>query len=90
MGKHIGCDGHPGWRANCATLRRRPARIPLPVASGQLLLVETEDLVPLIAPIVWLIFGPMMALPYPTQPLRVAARTPMMSFLHFVDPKEAS
>ena len=52
------------------------------------MLVETEDLVPMIAPIVWPIFGSMMALRYPTQPLRVAAKTPTLSILHFVDPED--
>ena len=55
---------------------------------ASLMLVETEDLVPVIAPIVWPIFGPMMALRYPTQPLRVAARSPTLSILHFVDPQD--
>ena len=41
-----------------------------------LMLVETEDLLPLIAPIVWPTFGAAMGLRYPTQPLRVAANTP--------------
>ena len=48
------------------------------------MLVETEDLMPLIAPIVWPIFGAVMALRYPTQVLRVAANTPTLSILHFV------
>ena len=51
------------------------------------MLVETEYLVPLIASIVWTMFGPLMALRYPTQPLRVAASTPTLSILHFVDPE---
>ena len=39
---------------------------------------------PLIAPIVWPIFGAVMALRYPTQALRVAALVPTLSILHFV------
>ena len=45
-----------------------------PSQMASLMLLETEDLIPVIAPIVWPIFGPMMALRYPTQPLRLAAR----------------
>ena len=59
-----------------------------PSQVASLMLVETEDLVPVIAPIVWPIFGSMMALRYPTQPLRVAASTPTLSILHFVDPED--
>ena len=49
-----------------------------------LMLVETEDLIPVIAPIIWPIFGAMMALRYSTQSLRVAANTRTLSILHFV------
>ena len=59
-----------------------------PSQVASLMLVETEDLTPVIAPIVWPIFGPMMALRYPTQPLRVAASLPTLSILHFVDPQD--
>ena len=59
-----------------------------PSQVASLMLVETEDLVPMIAPIVWPIFGSMMALRYPTQPLRVAAKAPTLSILHFVDPED--
>ena len=48
------------------------------------MLVETEDLILLTAPIVWPIFGAVMALRYPTQVLRMAANTPTFSILHFV------
>ena len=48
------------------------------------MLLETEDLIPLIAPIIWPIFGAVMALRYPTQTLRVAAHTPTLYILHFV------
>ena len=51
---------------------------------ASLMLVDTEDLMPLIAPIVWPIFGAVVALIYPTQPLRVAASAPTQSLLHFV------
>ena len=53
-----------------------------------LMLVETEELVPMIAPIIWPIFGSIMALRYPTQPIRVAAKAPTLSILHFVDPED--
>ena len=59
-----------------------------PSQIASLMLVETEDLVPMIAPIVWPIFGSRMALRYPTQPLRVAAKAPTLSILHFVDPED--
>ena len=59
-----------------------------PSQVASLMLVETEDLIPVIAPIVWPIFGPMMALRYPTQALRVAASSPTPSILHFVDPQD--
>ena len=49
------------------------------------MLVETEDLIPLIAPIIWPIFGAVIALRYPTQTLRVAAHAPTLSILHFVN-----
>ena len=55
-----------------------------PSQVASLMLVETEDLIPVIAPIVWPKFGPMMASRYPTQPLRVAASSPTLSILHFV------
>ena len=57
---------------------------------ASLRLVETEDLIPVIALIVWPIFGPFMALRYPTQPLRVADSTPTLSILNFVDSEEDS
>ena len=59
-----------------------------PSQLASLMLVETEDLIPVIAPIVWPIIDPMMALRYPTQPLRVAASSPTLSILHFVDPQD--
>ena len=55
-----------------------------PSQMATLMLVETENLIPLIAPILWPIFGAVMALPYPTQVLRVAANAPTLSILHFV------
>ena len=55
---------------------------------ASLMLVETEDLIPVIATIICPIFSAMMALRYPTQPLRVAASTPTLSILHFVDPQD--
>ena len=55
-----------------------------PSQMATLMLVETEDLIPLIAPIVWPIFGAVMALRYPTQVLRMAANTPTFSIQHFV------
>ena len=48
---------------------------PFPSQVASLMLVETEDLTPVIAPIIWPIFGSVLALRYPTQPLRVAAST---------------
>ena len=52
------------------------------------MLVETDDLIPMVAPIVWPNFGSVMALQFPTQPLRVAISTPTLSILHFVDPED--
>ena len=48
------------------------------------MLVETEDLIPLIAAVISPIFGAVMALRFPTQTLRVAASAPTLSTLHFV------
>ena len=55
-----------------------------PSQIATLMLVETEDLMPLIAPIVWPNFGAVMVLRYPTQTLRVAALALILSNLHFV------
>ena len=66
---------------------RDPNQLPGFLFSSQvatLKLVETEDLIPLIVPIIWPIFGAFMALRYPTQALREAMNAPMMSILHFV------
>ena len=52
--------------------------------NGQPYAGRNEDLLPLIAPIVWPIFGAVMALRYPTQPLGVAANAPSKYLLHFV------
>ena len=52
------------------------------------MLAQTEDIIPVIAPIIWPIFGSMMALRYPTQPLRVAVSTPTLSILLFVVPED--
>ena len=71
--------------------RRNDKNLPgflFPSQVASLMLVETEDLIPLIAPIIWPIFGSVMALRYPTQPLRVAASAPTLSILHFVDPED--
>ena len=68
-------------------INREPNQLPgflFPSQMATLMLVETEDLMPLIAPIVWPIFGAVMALRYPTQVLRMAANTPTLSILHFV------
>ena len=68
-------------------INREPNQLPgflFPSQMATLMLVETEDLIPLIAPIVWPIFGAVMALRYPTQVLRMAANTPTYSILHFV------
>ena len=59
-----------------------------PSQIASLTLVETEDPVPVIAPIIWPILGAVMALRYPTQPLRVAVSTPTLSILHFLDPQD--
>ena len=60
----------------------------LPSQVASLMLVETEVLIPLIAPIAWPIFGSMMALRYPTQPLKIAATASVHSILHFVNFEE--
>ena len=68
-------------------INREPNHLPgflFPSQMATLMLVETEDLIPLIAPIVWPIFGAVMVLRYPTQVLRMAANTPTFSTLHFV------
>ena len=68
-------------------INREPNQLPgflFPSQMATLMLVETEDLMPLIAPIVWPIFGAVMALRYPTQVLRMAVNTPTFSILHFV------
>ena len=60
-----------------------------PSQVASLMMVETEDIIPVIAPIVWSIFGSVMARRDPTQPLRVAVSTPRcLSILHFDDPEE--
>ena len=61
-----------------------------PSQVASLKLVETEDLIPVIAPIVWPKFGPFMTVRYPSQPLRVEASTLTLSILHFLDPEEIS
>ena len=68
-------------------INREPNQLPGFLFLSQmatLMLVETEDLIHLSAPIVWPIFGAVMALRYPTQVLRMAANTPTFSILHFV------
>ena len=68
-------------------INREPNQLPgflFPSQMATLMLVETEDLIPLIAPIVWPIFGAVMALRYPNQVLRMAANIPTFSILHFV------
>ena len=68
-------------------VNREPNQLPGFIFPSQIAtrtLVETEDLMPLIAPVVWPIFGAVMALRYPTQALRVAALAPTLSILHFV------
>ena len=52
-------------------VQRSAADLPsflFPSQVASLMLVETEDMNPVIAPIVWPVFGPNMALRYPTQP----------------------
>ena len=71
----------------CPAINRDPSQLPgflFPTQMATLMLVETEDLIPFIAPIIWPIFGAVMALRYPTQALRVAAVAPSLSILHFV------
>ena len=68
-------------------VNREPNHLPgfiFPSQIATLMLVETEDLIPLIGPILWPIFGAVMALRYPTQVLRAAANAPTLSILHFV------
>ena len=68
-------------------VNREPNQLPgflFPSEIATIMLVETEDLMPLFAPIVWPIFGAVMALRYPMQALRVAALVPTLSILHFV------
>ena len=65
-------------------IHRDPNQLPgflFPSQVATLMLVETEDLIPLTAPIVWPIIGAVMALRYPTQVLRVAASAPSLSIL---------
>ena len=54
-----------------------------PSQMASVMLIETEDLIPVIASIVWPIFGSVMTLRYPTQPLKVAVSTSTVSILHF-------
>ena len=68
-------------------VNREPNHLPgflFPSQIATLMLVETEDLIPLIAPIFRPFFGAVMALRYPMQVLRVAANAPTLSILHFV------
>ena len=68
-------------------VNREPNQLPsflFPSQIATLMLVETEDLIPLFALIVWPIFGAVMALRYPKQALRLAALAPTLSILHFV------
>ena len=68
-------------------VNREPNLLPgflFPSQIATLMLVETEDLIPLIFPILWPIFGAVMALRCPTQVLRAAANAPTLSILHFV------
>ena len=68
-------------------VNREPNHLPgflFPSQIATLMLVETEDLIPLIFPILWPIFGAVMALRCPTQVLRAAANAPTLSILHFV------
>ena len=55
-----------------------------PSQVASLMLVQTEDLLPLIAPIFRPRFGAVMALRNRTQPLKISASTPTFSILHFV------
>ena len=60
-------------------VRREPTEFPgflFPSLVASLMLLETEDLFPLFAPIVWPIFGAVMALRYPTHHWMVAANAP--------------
>ena len=66
---------------------RDPNQLPgflFPSQVATLMLVETKDLILLIAQKIWPIFGAVLALRYPTQDLRVAANAPSLSILHFV------
>ena len=68
-------------------VNREPNQRPgflFPSQIATLMVVETEDLIPVIATIVWSTFGAILALRYPTQFLRVAANAPTLSILHFV------
>ena len=68
-------------------VNREPNHLPgflFPSQIAALMLVETEDLILRIAPILWLIFGAVMALRYPTQDLRAAADSPTLAILHLV------
>ena len=68
---------------NPPVIRREPTEFPGFLLTSQiasLMLVETEYLLPLIAPIVWTIFGAVMALRYPTKPVKVAANAPHTQF----------
>ena len=65
-------------------INRDPNQLPgflFPLQVATLMIVETKDLIPLIAP---MIFSAFMALRYPTQVLRVATNAPSLSILHFV------
>ena len=60
-------------------VRRESTEFPgflLPSQVANLMLVETEDLLLLITPMVWPIFGAMVALRYPTQLLKLATNPP--------------
>ena len=67
-------------------VRRKPTfqGFSFPSQIAGLMLVETEDLLPLIASKFWPIFGVLMALRYPTHPLKVAANAHANSILQFV------
>ena len=83
-GLFVGVDQAQPLHISEAQLPRENAGFPMPQQLADLTLAEVEDLVPVIAPVLIPVFGPLGLLRYPTKPVSMAVHVATVSIVKYL------
>ena len=83
-GLFVGVDQAQPLHDSDAQLPRENAGFPMPQQLADLTLAEVEDLVPVVAPVLIPIFGPLGLLRYPTKPVSLAVHIATVSIFIYL------